>query len=124
MDGLLNITTNRSTDSRAIICRVVHNSTSRSTFFHLNNTELKNANPLFVDRTLRVTQYTNCFSPPSNPEEQCEELILVFRTVAVMNNTDITCRSRPRDSPGMQQVPSSERVTVILRDPGTYMYSV
>lgn len=120
MDGLLNITTNRSTDAVAVICRVIHNSTERSTFFYLNGTELKNAHPLNVDRTVRVTQYENCFLPPSNPQEQCEELTLVLRTVDVMNNTRITCRSRPRDSPGMLQVQSPETVTVIFRDPGTY----
>ena len=125
MDGLLNITTNRSTDAVALVCRVTHNSTSRTTFFHLNGTALKGSHPLEQDNTIRVSQYENCFVPPSSSAERCEELTLVFRTVEAINSARFTCRSRARDTNNtlMPQVPSKETVTVMLRHPGTYIHT-
>ena len=114
MDGLLNVTDQ---SVIAVVCRVTYNSSQLSTFFYLANTRLSGSTAFEADSTVRVSYYQQCYQPPS--QDNCEELTLVLRVSPQLNNTVITCRSRPRDSTTMTQSRSQERITVVLKDPGT-----
>ena len=103
-----------------IVCRVTHNSTNRSIFFHLNGEQLDGTHRLQIDRTVRVFGYDNCFNPPPSSRDNCAELMLVVRAVPAVNNSRIFCRARSRDTnSNMGKNDSKEIVTIILRDPGT-----
>jgi hypothetical protein len=117
MDGLLTVTNQNLV---AVVCRVTHNSTNTTTRFYVNGTVLdETTHPLVLSRAARVSAFSNCYEPPA--QDRCQELTLLLRVAPQINNTRITCRSRPRDrSSTMAQTPSRETITVILKEPGTY----
>ena len=108
---------------QTVICRVTHNTTNKSIFFHLNGDELDGTHHLQIDKTVRVLRFDNCFDPPSSPQDKCDELILVVRTVPAVNNSRIFCRARSRDAnSNMGKIDSKETVTIVLKDPGMYIH--
>ena len=126
VDGPLLVTNYSQNTLETVVCRVTHNTTSKSIFFYLNGDPLDGTHPLQISRTVRVSGFENCFLPQSSSQDKCDELILVMRTVPDVNNSRIFCRARSRDDDSdMRRIDSEEEVTVILKDPGrlghTYM---
>ena len=125
MDGLLNVS-NHSQNLVAVVCRVIfiHNSPYRFSRFYLNDTALDGISTVEVDQPVHWEAFDSCFMPPQSPQ-QCEELTLVLRATAAINNTEITCRSRSDNinDTRVNEVTSKETVTIIVKDAGIYTHN-
>ena len=119
MNGTLYITNHSKDTLGAVICRVTHNSTSRTVSFRLNGSVLDGTHPLQRDRTVSVMQFDKCYEQPSSPDTKCDEVALVVRALPAINNSRVICDARSRDNnSNMIRKDSREVVTIILKDPG------